>query len=150
MKTLSETVKFDIVEVKVTSMLSTVIAVTFPPTVTESQFIVPVPATLADELTEPEFSSVIALVTSKVTPALTVNVLVAPALKVIEFITVSVVTVMLCPGAMITSSPAVGMKPPGQGAFGVVELQFPLPADVTVTAIDTEALTKTNSIETVA
>ena len=49
---------------------------------------------------------------------------------------------------MITSSPAVGMKPPGQGAFGVVELQFPLPAVVTVTAIDAEALAKTNSTVT--
>jgi hypothetical protein len=116
-----------------------------PPDRTDEQFIVPVPVIVASEVPVAALSSVTPAVTSKVTPAFTVNVLVAPALKVIELITVFVVTVMLWPGAMITSSPAVGIKPPGHGAFGVVELQFPLPAVVTVTAIDDEALTKTNN-----
>ena len=38
------------------------------------------------------------------------------------------------PVAMTTSDPAGGTVPPGHGAFGVVEFQFPLPAVVMVAA----------------
>jgi hypothetical protein len=139
--------RFEIVEVRVV-LPSPVRVVKVPPDRTDEQFIVPVPAIVASEAPVAALSSVTPVVTSNVTPALTVNVLVAPALNVIELMTVLVVTVMSCPGAMITSSAAVGMKPPGQGAFGVVEFQFPSPAEVTVTARLADALASTKTTMT--
>jgi hypothetical protein len=45
------------------------------------------------------------------------------------------VTVIVLPTAIVTRSADVGTVPPGQGAFGVVEFQFPLPALVIDAAI---------------
>ena len=125
-----------------------------PPTFTEMQFIVPAPSKFDFLSSEAEFCTVIpaAPITFRIKPELTISLLseLLVLLKVIELITVFVVTVMVWPGAMMTSSPAVGMKPPGQGALGVVEFQLPLPALVTVTAFDIEALASMNSAATTA
>jgi hypothetical protein len=112
-----------------------VTGVTVVPTVIDAQLIFPDPVIVATGLTEVLLWRVIPAVTVRVTPELTVNVRAVAAVleKVIELIVASAVTVMLSPGRMITSSVEAGTIPLGQGAFGVVEFQLPLP-DVVIFA----------------
>lgn len=51
-------------------------------------------------------------------------------------------TVNVKPVPITISSPTAGIVPPGHGAFGVVELQLPLPVVVIVAALDTPATSK--------
>ena len=63
-----------------------------------------------------------------------VIVSVPPLLMVMPAMVAAAETVTLLPLAMITTSVVAGTVPPGQGAFGVIEFQLPLPAVVIVAA----------------
>ena len=52
-------------------------------------------------------------------------------------------TVRVKPAPMTMSSVACGMVPPGHGALGVAELQFPVPVVVTVAANVAVVISKT-------
>lgn len=73
-----------------------------------------------------------AVVTDNNTPLLTERV--EPFPTEIEFAVRSLLTVRVNPAPITMSSVVAGITPPGQGAFGVVELQLPEPVVVMVAA----------------
>ena len=100
------------------------------PTLTDTQLIVPDPLIVHARLVLASLLSVIAVVTESTIPEFT---LIVPEvlLKARELQVRFPSTVKVKPAPTVMSSPGAGMVPPGQGAFGVVELQLPLPVVVT-------------------
>lgn len=108
--------KDDMVEVSV--VVAPAVGLTFVPTVSDAQLIVPEPSREALVLIEALLERVIPPVTVRVIPELTVSVprVEAVLLNVIDITEVFPVTVMSWPGNMMTSSAAVGATPPTQVA----------------------------------
>jgi hypothetical protein len=101
------------------------------PTLTKAQFIVPKPLIVHALFAEVELFKVIEVVTVRTTLAFTASVP-EVLLKEMELQVLLPSTVKVNPAPIIMSSLVEGIVPPGHGALGVVELQFPLPVVVTV------------------
>jgi hypothetical protein len=109
--------------------------VTALPTLTETQFIVPAPLIVQALFAVAELFKVTEVVTVSTTLTFTASVP-EVLLKAMELHVLLPSTVNVNPVPIIISSVVKGIVPPGQGASGVVELQFPLP----VVVIEAKAL----------
>ena len=114
------------------------------PTDSDAALIDPAPLKVPVALAAARFGNVMEVVTVNVTVVLTVSV--EPLPTVIELQVLLPSTVSVNPAPMTMSSVLAGIVPPGHGALGVVELQFPLPVVVTVAANADELTTNVSSV----
>src|SRR6478736_692541 len=109
-----------IVEIAVVAVAA--VGATDPPMPIVAVVIVPLPVIVPVVFNVAELGKVVDVVTVKVNVVLTEIVDPFPMVRALQVRLPS--TVKVNPSPIITLSVAVGIVPPGQGAFGTVELQF--------------------------